>query len=245
MTTTRPDPAGVARCELCIRRACPLGQLGATVLRRRTIEAARGDRLTPAPEGVIRLRALHSGLVALAIGLPDGRRQLIELETAGDVICGGDGPDGACWFEVLSPSVICEIDYPAEAIGEQGFLTALFGLTHRKLALAAARAVALGRLDGRERICGFLTDMAARIGLKRGKGCHLHLPMSREDIADYLGLNAETVSRLLGRLKRAELVVFITPTEMLLPDLAALASMTAPLPGLGAGPAPEQQSAVG
>ena len=48
------------------------------------------------------------------------------------------------------------------------------------------------------------------------------LPLSREDIADYLGLNAETVSRLLSRLKKAGTVTFLSPTEFLITDMSKL-----------------------
>ena len=46
--------------------------------------------------------------------------------------------------------------------------------------------------------------------------------MNREDIADYLGLNAETVCRILSRIKRSGLVIFRSPSEFEVPDLHAL-----------------------
>ena len=65
------------------------------------------------------------------------------------------------------------------------------------------------------------------------------LPMSREDIADFIGLNPETVSRLFGRVKKAGLVIFLSPTEYLVPDIAALERRTPVLAAAAvAGPPP-------
>ena len=84
----------------------------------------------------------------------------------------------------------------------------------------------LGRLDGMERVCLFLADMTWRTGRETPEGWRVRLPLSRVDIADYLGLNPETVSRILGRVKQARLVTFLSPTEVLVPDLAALQRRT-------------------
>ncbi|MCV6596054.1 MAG: helix-turn-helix domain-containing protein [Mangrovicoccus sp.] len=63
----------------------------------------------------------------------------------------------------------------------------------------------------------FLAEMAARSGYGE-----THLPMSREDIADYLGLNAETVSRIMTRLRKSGLVQFQSPTDYTIPDMGAI-----------------------
>ena len=48
--------------------------------------------------------------------------------------------------------------------------------------------------------------------------------VSRDDIADYLGLNSETVSRIFSRVKKAKLATFLSPTEYLVADIQALES---------------------
>ena len=63
------------------------------------------------------------------------------------------------------------------------------------------------------------------------------LPMSREDIADYLGLNTETVSRILSRIKKTGLIKFLSPTEYVIPDFAALEGrLPVPVPTRGVNP---------
>jgi CRP/FNR family nitrogen fixation transcriptional regulator len=58
-------------------------------------------------------------------------------------------------------------------------------------------ALTLGRRSASERVASFLMDLATRIG----DGEHVELPMSRQDMADYLGLTIETVSRTLTQLQ--------------------------------------------
>lgn len=172
----------------------------------------RGQRLRPTrADGLVRV---ESGLVAVSTVLEDGRRQLLCLSTPGEIVCPICEPD--IWIEALAPTRLCVVDCPDEA---------LFALAHDRLKQANRQLVTLGRYDGVERVAAFLAEMAHRLGaVDAGGGAALHLPMSREDIADYLGLNAETVSRILTRLRKAGLVRFSTPVDCRIPDLAALES---------------------
>jgi CRP-like cAMP-binding protein len=130
-----------------------------------------------------------------------------------------------CWCEALTPSQVCELDFSAEAErlrGTPAYAVTLFRLVHDRLERSSAHVVTLGRLDGMERLCGFLAELARRTGAQRGDGWTVSLPMSREDIADYLGLNTDTVSRLMTRIKKAGLARFRSPSLYEVPDLARL-----------------------
>ena len=93
---------------------------------------------------------------------------------------------------------------------------------HRRLERCQNHITTLGRLDSVERVTLFLAEMAVRAGATREAPQLVTLPMSREDIADYLGLNSETVSRILSKLKKSRLVKFLSPSEYIVPDLAEL-----------------------
>jgi CRP/FNR family transcriptional regulator len=76
----------------------------------------------------------------------------------------------------------------------------------------------LGRKTARERVASFLLAQLAA-----GRPCDaaargFHLPMTRTDIADYLGLTIETVSRTMTRLKAEKLIALPTPAEVVLLD---------------------------
>ena len=100
----------------------------------------------------------------------------------------------------------------------------LLRIAREQVAGVYAHLVTLGRLDGMERVCLFLADMAWRIGERTPAGYRVRLPLAREDIADYLGLNTETVSRIFSRVKKAKLADFSSPTEYMVRDLEALQS---------------------
>jgi len=80
----------------------------------------------------------------------------------------------------------------------------LLSETTRNLQHAEDHMLLLGRKDSLERVAAFLLEMDNRLaGMAR-----MTLPMARRDIADYLGLTLETVSRALSRLRRARVVAF-------------------------------------
>src|SRR4029078_13044710 len=76
----------------------------------------------------------------------------------------------------------------------------------------------LGRKSAPERVATFLLDMAGRLS---GSGT-LELPMSRQDIADYLGLTIETVSRTLSQLQRDDIISNPSTRGVVLRDRSAL-----------------------
>lgn len=152
----------------------------------------------------------------------DGRRQITGIELKGDIVNGlRDSEDAPFWLEALEPTTICELNFtnlgPA-LYDDPKFLAEVSQLLQERLEFATRHIATLGRLDSTERVTLFLAQMAVR---SPGPG-PVRLPMSREDIADYLGLNAETVSRILSRVKKSGLVRFLSPTEYVIPDMKAV-----------------------
>lgn len=199
------------------------GCRGAATTRRR--ETDRGRRLQGG-DSCRKLWVVRKGFAGLCTVLEDGRRQILHLMTDGDVVCPFGVADGvSMWLEAFAPSEICEIDVAplaADARQTADMHALLFPLAHQQLLQISSHVVVLGRLDAMERICLFLADMAHRFGQAGPSGHVVSLPLRREDIADYLGLNAETVSRLLTKLKKSGLVVFINRSDFLVKDVDAL-----------------------
>ena len=157
--------------------------------------------------------------------LPDGRRQ----------ITGFVGPG-----HFLGLAVSDTYAFSAEAIESVRFcrfqrdkLRALLDdfpeMEKRLLEVAANELVAaqeqmllLGRKTARERLASFLLAWS-RQGMPPGHSCQrFSLPMTRHDIADYLGLTVETVSRTLTRLRTEGLIEIASQTEVLICRPAAL-----------------------
>ena len=79
----------------------------------------------------------------------------------------------------------------------------LYRMAAHELAAAHQQMLLLGRKTATERFASFLLDLAGR---SQGQGSTVRLPMNRSDIADYLGLTKETISRVLSAMRRDRLV---------------------------------------
>jgi CRP/FNR family nitrogen fixation transcriptional regulator len=90
----------------------------------------------------------------------------------------------------------------ALAARDIGLAQQLWRLTTSRLERSIEHALMLGRMMAAERVAGFLVDMDERM---RRTG-DLELPMTRRDIADYLGLTIETVSRIMSQLQSKGIV---------------------------------------
>lgn len=165
-----------------------------------------------------------SGAVRVCKLMADGRRHIAEFHFAGDCF-GFDGlPERLFSAEAMSDAVIMR--FPRRAterlIDENPALGRhLREMTLRDLANAQIRMLMLGRMSAPERVATFLLDMFDR----RDAGRALDLPMSRVDIADYLGLTIETVCRVLSGFKRDGVIGIPTAHRIELRDRAALAAL--------------------
>jgi CRP-like cAMP-binding protein len=142
-----------------------------------------------------------SGAVRICKLLADGRRHIGQFCFADD--CFGlhaVGPRAAS-AEAIGDVVVTRFPQHAadRLIAENPLLARqLYDRTLRELVNAQRRTLLLGRLTASERVASFLIEVS-----ERHDSCHVvELPMTRTDIADYLGLTIETVCRELSALKR-------------------------------------------
>lgn len=214
-------------CSDCVLHACPMhGHDPAAARRFATL--ARGDRIdTRQGDACLRFRVVVSGTAATCTTFADGRRQILGIESPGEVICGAMAGAGTqCWLEALDDCTVCDLDLSATAghlRTDPEFLAISFRIVHRRLERSQAHLSTLGRLDSRERVLLFLVEMDARHAAEFPASPVVRLPMSREDIADYLGLNSETVSRILTQIRKSGLIKFLNRNEYVLPDKDAIA----------------------
>ena len=88
-----------------------------------------------------------------------------------------------------------------------------------KLRQAEEQMILLGQRSALEKVASFLLSFARRLG---GDVQEVRLPMDRSDIADYLGLTIETVSRKFTQLKTAGIIALPTPSCVRIRDMRAL-----------------------
>jgi CRP/FNR family nitrogen fixation transcriptional regulator len=167
-----------------------------------------------------------SGTVRLCKLMADGRRHVAEFYFSGDCFGLENMPERLFSAEAVSGVIVMR--YPRRAteqlIDENPILArGLRNMTLRDLANAQIRMLMLGRMSAPERVATFLLDMFERRSVTRA----LDLPMSRNDIADYLGLTVETVCRVMSAFKRNGAIDIPTPHRIELRDRAALAAIAA------------------
>lgn len=161
--------------------------------------------------------------------LMDGRRQIGAFHLVGDIFGLENGSVHRLTAEAVVKTTVRLIKRQSlEAVAESDAVVTrnLLSMTTSNLEHAENHMLLLGRKTSLERVAAFLVEMDARL---TAAGI-VALPMSRRDIADYLGLTLETVSRALSQLRRAGVLDFIghTQREIVLRDRRQLASFDLP-----------------
>lgn len=150
------------------------------------------------------LHVVISGTFRLVRMLPDGRRQITGFVFPGDFIGMGSGPSPHS-AEALEPGLVCSFAHnflDEMSVRHPGIKDRLIRRGQTELTKAQDHIVLLGKKTAEERVLSFL-DIVRRN--RRGADRlseRIYLAMPRQDIADYLGLRLETLSRTLGVLKK-------------------------------------------
>ncbi len=161
------------------------------------VDVKRGQEIFAEGRDAAFCYRLLDGSVRLVKLMVDGRRQLCEFLKPGDFM--GFETDDEHYFSAEAVSDCALVRYPRRTVEtllaeDKGFALHVRQITGRGLQAAYQRMVLLCHKSAQERIAWFLLDIADRTGA-------IHLPMTRGDIANYLGMAIETVSRVLGQFK--------------------------------------------
>ncbi|HVX76928.1 MAG TPA: helix-turn-helix domain-containing protein [Bradyrhizobium sp.] len=161
-----------------------------------------------------------SGAVRAYKILDDGRRQIRAFYLPGDIFGLEAGEEYASSADAIIDSQISVIkrsSVMARIDQDRSVARQLWSLTSQELARVQNRALLLVK-SAEERVAGFLLEMARRTAATT----MVQLPMSRQDIADYLGLTIETVSRTLTQFEHSALIALPSSRRIELRNRAAL-----------------------
>src|ERR1700722_3053952 len=150
-------------------------------------------------EGVMRLYKL----------LPDGRRQIIGFALPGDFLGLSASVRHNFSADAIGPVALCQFSKSAFATFSEDrpdLLRRINELAVRELSQAQDHIVLLGRRSAEEKVATFLIGWRDRLARSGGATNTVPLPMGRQDIADFLGLTIETVSRTFTKLERDGLI---------------------------------------
>jgi CRP-like cAMP-binding protein len=157
--------------------------------------------------------------------LDDGRRQVVAFYLPGGIFGVEAGAVHLASAEAISESQVLVAKRSAvlaRAEREKQFSTQLWDLMVRELRRMQQHSFVLIK-SAEERIAGFLVEMAGRCS----SSASIELPMSRQDIADYLGLTIETVSRTFTQFVQSGLISLETSRRIHFRDRAALNRLNA------------------
>lgn len=150
-----------------------------------------------------------SGTLALYKMLRDGRRQVFQFASAGDLVALSFAPIEAASAQATTPTVVKCIPLSAMArTAEQSprFARLLCEALSDEIAGMRDHLASLGQDGAAARVARFLLKLVEKTESERGDGRVIHLPMTRADIGDFLGLTLESVSRALSTLKAQRVI---------------------------------------
>jgi len=175
-----------------------------------TLVVTPGQALFHEGDRADRVFTLTNGCVKLYKLLPDGRRQVTGFLFPGDFLGVSVFDEHAFTAEALGECQLCwfprsRFDRYVET--QPAMERELYRAAAHELAAAQQQLVLLGRKTAAERLASFVLELADKARRSpEGAGRFVDLPMSRSDIADYLGITKETVSRALSLFKSQRLI---------------------------------------
>lgn len=183
----------------------------------------RGTEIFGEAEPIQYLYQVKSGAVRSYKLLADGRRQIMAFHLPGDIFGVENGAVHRFTAEAIVETIVRLTDRQNVAEHERGSATVtnnVLRLVTGSLQHAETHMLLLGRKTAIEKVAAFLIEMDVRL---TAAGV-MSLPMNRRDIADYLGLTLETVSRALSQLRDRDILSFIgqSQRQIILRDRAKL-----------------------
>ncbi|WP_165933047.1 Crp/Fnr family transcriptional regulator [Rhizobium sp. BK068] len=192
----------------------------------RLVNHEAGDELAGEKMPAESYATVIRGVVKLTKTLEDGRQQIVGLQFAPDLLGRLNADENAVSVEAASDVNLCRVPKAAlERMVKNNPALAghLMAQTLRELDEARDWMVTLGRKTAAEKVASFLLLIATHLDPEAvGKKRQFDLPLSRADIADFLGLTIETVSRQMSKLKADGVISIIANRHIKVPKLSKL-----------------------
>lgn len=186
-----------------------------------TLNFLRNSEIYGEGEAMRSFYKVVSGAVRTYKLLGDGRRQISGFHLPGDIFGLGTGAKYQFSAEAVTAATVIAVDRSTLtkfAARDSELANELWALTAEELDRLRGLMTTLGRKNAHERLATFLLEMAERMGANGA----FDLPMSRQDIADYLGLTIETVSRTFTQLEAESVIELPSCRRVMLKNGGAL-----------------------
>ena len=211
--------AAKVRCNLCcLREFCAPNALSRseveflkTFVKKQELRLRRGDQAYRQGDEFRALAAVHTGSFKIAVTLSDGAERVTGFAFAGDLmgLNGIDAGHHADCAVALEDGGVCLL--PWERIEEAAaripvVRRQVMRMLSRELRCEQEMGLVLGHLSAEQRLAAFLLSLSRRFAARGFDGECFRLSMSRPEIGSFLGLTAETVSRLFTRFREEGLI---------------------------------------
>lgn len=230
LTINLASAAGASSCENCGARH--RGMCDVLSEDELSLLAKAAQRVTVKPDTVFIEEGeaagyfynVNHGVIRLFKSLPDGRRQITGFAGPGHFLGFTGTAKNIFSAETIEATKLCRFSRASlnEMFAEFPALERkLLDMAMHELVLVQQQMLLLGRKTAAERVASFLLAWAERLencapGRLPVSGTVLNLPLMRTDLADYLGITIETVSRTLSQLKRDGLIELPTIHDIVL-----------------------------
>lgn len=198
-----------------------------TIGRRRHLEP--GEQLLWEGDDAVLVANVIEGLLKLSTQTADGREQILGIGYPTDFLGRPFGPTTPYGVEALTPAHVCVFerrDFDRFAREHPKLEHKLLERTLGELDRTRRWMLLLGRMNAGQKIASFLLETVERLGqgngAEEGGPVTLALPLSRQQIADVLGLTIETVSRQMTKFKNEGIIELPSRREVVIPDLERL-----------------------
>jgi|SRR6185312_16871942 CRP/FNR family transcriptional regulator len=209
----RHEPgADCAACAIRAKSICgavPHRDLDILSRSRRQMRFDRRQTIVRAGEPATSFFSIVSGVVKLCRSLSDGRTQIIGFRFPGEFFAISAADTYATTVEALTFVEVCQFPHSLLKRLVQAFpqlQTRLLEMSNHYLAASEDQIFLLGRKTAKEKVASFLLSYNEKLTQESAGGHCMHLPMTRTEIADFLGLTTETVSRVLTGLAREKII---------------------------------------
>jgi len=225
VTQTALVPANVTQTQLAVFSE---GAIGQSVMDAQTRIVERKEHVFLEGDDATHIYKVEAGHICVYRLLADGRRQIVDFAYAGDFIglgTSGQHTTNAQASERSRLRCIRALELRTIVRNNPKLALELYEAMSNELSATRELLVSVCQRTAQERVAGFLLALSQR-NTRRGEDAScIVLPMTRTDIADYLGLTIETVSRMLNKLRKDGLIDIKQCILITLNDQDALAEI--------------------
>ncbi len=175
------------------------------------------------------LYLVRKGIFLARATLPDARQKILSILYPGDIVRSRAMPalEGTAITAASDSGELWRVRGSAMKANAEANPTLAYAIsnhfTEQTARLALHNAV-LSALNGDERVAALFIELTLRVGQTTPAGTTFDMPLSRTDIADHLALNADTVSRIVSRMRAKGLISMVGRNRIVCRDLEALAT---------------------